>query len=421
MSVNNGIVTAPVSISEVSSLIGAGTNDLGTLCKHPNVNMWAKYKPISAAVIGELTEAKQKELCFGLSAPDGRYVSAISLSNASDIEDAISNVWVYEQPQGGASSPYRLGDFKGYYHDANPPMEAQVPSSGLTVNKSKKTYVNINIDVDPDRGGVGIYEIQGYELLNGDLDLREYEWIFLVKDPNGNYKVAGKADENILDYDGQINSTSIYIDISNFTTYIKPYDVYIGLGKFSNGRWWVIPLPNGGKSTMNKCPFKLYVTNDPISGGGGVSNWLNDVLFSYTLNGVYKTANECTDEGSGNYSMKTTYGDVYIKLTIKNTSGSSSVISGNDIEIYANERNLIAHPIIYNSSNTAVSSLTIPANGTVTCTFRFDGLLSWVTSTSVGNTVELDLRRKNSDNSLVNIWNGALRVHKGSTDGWATI
>lgn len=46
MSIINGTdITSPISIGEVSKVLGVSSTDLGTLCSHQNINKWAKYKP----------------------------------------------------------------------------------------------------------------------------------------------------------------------------------------------------------------------------------------------------------------------------------------------------------------------------------------------------------------------------------------
>ena len=52
MSVSNGIISAPVSISDIQNAIGtSGGGDLATLCKSNNIKMWAKWKPVPKSLI----------------------------------------------------------------------------------------------------------------------------------------------------------------------------------------------------------------------------------------------------------------------------------------------------------------------------------------------------------------------------------
>lgn len=39
-------ITAPVSIEDVRQVLVASSRDLGTLCKHTNINPFARFKPV---------------------------------------------------------------------------------------------------------------------------------------------------------------------------------------------------------------------------------------------------------------------------------------------------------------------------------------------------------------------------------------
>ena len=41
-----GIISAPVSIDDVKQALGESSNNLATLCKSENINIWSKYNPI---------------------------------------------------------------------------------------------------------------------------------------------------------------------------------------------------------------------------------------------------------------------------------------------------------------------------------------------------------------------------------------
>lgn len=78
-----------ISISLVKQTLAAGTNDVGALCVHPNINKWSGKKP-----------------------------SYYEYGNFSfNISDGVH--WDYFRPTGGAAHPYRLGDFRGYDHMVN--------------------------------------------------------------------------------------------------------------------------------------------------------------------------------------------------------------------------------------------------------------------------------------------------------------
>ena len=120
MALANGKITAPVSVDDVKSVLGESSNDLAALCKSSKINVWAKYKPTVFPSPFPDDWYKAKDGNFGLN---------ITVDNAkSNWKDLVAEyskvnngyITLYTKPIGGASSPYRLGDFRGYFHNANP-------------------------------------------------------------------------------------------------------------------------------------------------------------------------------------------------------------------------------------------------------------------------------------------------------------
>lgn len=149
----NGIISAPVSIDDVKRALGESSNDLATLCKSENINIWSKYKPINCK--GEfkeypiredseeiVTSSYSKYTCVvrcGMNIPMDTYKNlrnnyggegfAINGCNnfyidnvygrVGDIHGDISiSVSGKHFPKGGANSPYRLSDFRNYNSEA---------------------------------------------------------------------------------------------------------------------------------------------------------------------------------------------------------------------------------------------------------------------------------------------------------------
>ena len=46
MSHANNIISAPVSIDDIKAVLGESSNDVATLCRSSNINMWSKKKPV---------------------------------------------------------------------------------------------------------------------------------------------------------------------------------------------------------------------------------------------------------------------------------------------------------------------------------------------------------------------------------------
>lgn len=144
----SGIISAPVSIDDVKQALGESSNDLATLCKSENINIWSKYKPISCK--GDFKEYPIREdseetvtssysnyTCVvrcGMNIPMDTYKNL--RNNYGGEGFAINGCYnfyidnVYGRvggihgdtstrsgkhfPKGGANSPYRLSDFRNY-------------------------------------------------------------------------------------------------------------------------------------------------------------------------------------------------------------------------------------------------------------------------------------------------------------------
>lgn len=153
----NGIISAPVSIDDVKQALGESSNDLATLCKSENINIWSKYKPISCKgdfkeyPIREdseeiVTSSYSKFTCAvrcGMNIPMDTYKNlrnnyggeGFAINGCNNLhkdnvygvsgidKDASTNSHtVYASgkhfPKGGTNSPYRLGDFRNYNNKA---------------------------------------------------------------------------------------------------------------------------------------------------------------------------------------------------------------------------------------------------------------------------------------------------------------
>lgn len=159
MSVSNGIITAPVSIKDVQEAMRETSNDLATLCKSSNINMWSKYKPVHNTLKfvkdtvnadkSTWTEATDgKGWWLGEIDRGGRESRAIYFPMVTTKAEFKTSATApqYVKPSGGETSPYRLTDFVGYYDDAVPPMVVLV---GTQNEIGKEWSCNIQV-VDPD-------------------------------------------------------------------------------------------------------------------------------------------------------------------------------------------------------------------------------------------------------------------------------
>lgn len=165
MPIDDNVIVTPVSISDVQLILGSSSNDLGTLCTHANINMWAKWKPVPLRNIvglpdeivngnswkGNPVEGTNRPWWYGGGQGVGSDYYTYGVPVISDLSDIGSNgeqnddsVWTYRKPSGGMSEPYRLADFVGYYHDARQPVWSDLP---------KQLYLNFTNTI-----GIGVLD-----------------------------------------------------------------------------------------------------------------------------------------------------------------------------------------------------------------------------------------------------------------------
>lgn len=192
-----GIISAPVSIDDVKQALGESSNDLATLCKSENINIWSKYKPISCK--GEfkeypiredseeiVTSSYSKYTCVvrcGMNIPMDTYKNLrnnyggegfaikgcynFNMDNVYGIVGAIhdntsTRVSGKHFPKGGANSPYRLSDFRNYsskatsnkfltslpqYHTVDV-YYSSTPKLNCVLYKNKNVDDNTNLTMD---------------------------------------------------------------------------------------------------------------------------------------------------------------------------------------------------------------------------------------------------------------------------------
>lgn len=146
---DSGIISAPVSIDDVKQALGESSNDLATLCKSENINIWSKYKPISCK--GEfkeypiredseeiVTSSYSKYTCvvrcgmnipmdtyknlrynyggegFAIEGCYNFYIDNVYGAVGGIPDNTSTRVSGKHFPKGGVNSPYRLSDFRNY-------------------------------------------------------------------------------------------------------------------------------------------------------------------------------------------------------------------------------------------------------------------------------------------------------------------
>lgn len=137
MSIDRGIIVAPVTIDDVKQILGESTNDLGRLCRSSNINMMSKYKPVplNRTFVEDSLNADKRTWTskdgtgWWIGNPNiGDGVFGMRIVN--DVQQAKElGRWLYNKPTGTSEAPYRLSDFIGYNsneNETNFPLRAEV-------------------------------------------------------------------------------------------------------------------------------------------------------------------------------------------------------------------------------------------------------------------------------------------------------
>lgn len=147
MSIVNGIITAPVSIEDVKKVLNEVSNDIATLCKSDNINMWSKHKPVELDYLfpdkdgdwykGNINDDYYNgKNCCGI-VKNGFNLASFNLSMNTLYSNhfTVSPNIYYKKTSGNSKSPFRLGDFYKYNHST--------PSYAYTGSKPYNENPNI--------------------------------------------------------------------------------------------------------------------------------------------------------------------------------------------------------------------------------------------------------------------------------------
>lgn len=189
MSHTNNTISAPVAIDDVKSVLGESSNDVGTLCKSTNINMWSKKKPVRLSnpfpdINGTWYRADDDDL--------GIQINKGANTNLGTLYAGAS--FVYKRPGGGSSQPYRMSDFIGYNHDAKPFLYCESLGSVVTID-AFTGEVSTNI-LNIQKGDISLYDFSENNKMH-------YGWLYIeyltcnsaTYDPNNLNHVANQAND----------------------------------------------------------------------------------------------------------------------------------------------------------------------------------------------------------------------------------
>ena len=182
---NNKHITAPVSIADVKSVLGASSDDLGTLCKNGNINMWSRIRPCKCVQTATETEKITMRLNVGNDADGGASVNPLADLFGTDTSANSSGEYIVynngmpktyymkSASQNGVKIPgvssylnsgqtginqnlvwqfpkpevFRLTDFDGYWHDAPVPITDDIATDGIIYRPNNESRYDIDYTV----------------------------------------------------------------------------------------------------------------------------------------------------------------------------------------------------------------------------------------------------------------------------------
>ena len=162
MSIVNGIIQAPVTITDVKTALGETSNDLATLCRSDKINMWAKYKPVelnktftSDEFDFENRKWRDNATWYRGADFEGVGTCGIKIAHSSTLQsltelyDKGQSNWSRVKVGSTFACPYRLSDFIGYKHAATAPFKRPFVTSKTNENGSVFATMMIkNLDTE---------------------------------------------------------------------------------------------------------------------------------------------------------------------------------------------------------------------------------------------------------------------------------
>lgn len=293
MGLSNGILSAPVKLSEVKTCLNATNTSLKELCNHSNINMWAKYKPVSHTSAGGITSNERFSNGYGI---NGVYYDVYSLSGREMmITDAKQGKfgWTYERPGNGIC---RLRDFEGYNHNAVFPFTCSCSNNATTGSVSIAQIANLpsgNITVSDLTTMVG--------QANSDT--------FTA----GGYGVVYKKSGGSANYIDAVDSSGFVIhpisspQTIDFTQSAGTYDVCIYITKGGNasqgfiipGSYFSVTVKSSGGGTTDKVVltgFNVTSTSKPVFSFDVINTSGSSLSAGTAVIKIYMNSNQNTED-----------------------------------------------------------------------------------------------------------------------------
>lgn len=316
-----------VTVSAVRGALGDGTNDIGSLCRSSRIKQWSFYKPVDSPKLN----MSQPQDWYAVNDGFAINVYRDPFDLLDDFIGGIDNCWDYERPFGTSSSPYRLGDFRGYNSTAEMWFDFAFDNQNTAyLNQTRRL---VNNSTNPAVGLDEIYNnFPAFSLVSSANSSQASNWfvfLMIAADSNGNLPQSFYGCEifsvcNLLDYDERL----IFKVPSGITsgkyffipTIVKDYNTYTH--NFEHLRrddlpyylvlksWYPIPCNI----------FSLTVSNQPYTPTPDFTTEISSMTVSFN----YNNNGEISDlEGEIKFSISPAQTDVVAFSGVKIYYGNS--------------------------------------------------------------------------------------------------
>lgn len=399
MSLNNGIISAPVSIDDVKSVLGESSNDLATLCNSDGIIPWSKYKPIAySQPFTDIPPVREDRTiavksyngapCIvrcGLLVPEIKY-DVDNFSTIFDIAERLEtdNTWgnifsstynVYHL-HGGTSEPYRLGDFRNYSIYASKSFAINTPKKTIHKIYNVERTMSVVLYEDMDGG----YSVDSVKLEDMFQDLYEFWSLYLC--------VRYGTDKNVsLIKVSDVNKDEIYI-------YAK------GDVVFKNDDVYVVPCLISDRYDADINQYgKIVILDSP-----------GRILWEYKprVINIYKVKSG-QDWKDMDTIIDIEHNEIMLIVDISKTSSSKTFANGQFkcTAHYGNDnKTVVSYGDITNSDGQKINTFTVPAgneNDKVQCYLKFTGVHE---NPKIGTSIYFDFEWYDDDTYKWNRING---------------
>ena len=376
-----------ISTTLVADTLGASSRDVGTLCTHQAINKWSKWKPVRYGSVSPITEAQLASTNFGMSIPS---------STTNNYLVALDE-WVYIRPNN--ASGYRLGDFRNYHHTAVNPMHIFNP---VSLNALQTVPIKLEAESAPSNN----FQIGMSDFLNAE---NLYFGIVFKRDNGTLYAQTALTTlaQSGLSLELPTNSPILYGD------YVDLYYI-ISNTRVSEAKL----LADANITIMYATPapdrhFRCNVINsikDMVNiGFAEISTMSNSGFNSFDRYLVSGFDNQFFGTNGRGYVKMVLYNNTASSINITRANmaiGVSRLVTGEISSKYHQE------PLLYNASGSAMTSVTIPANGSTTVVVGVNNLFTDMSLPIPGQTANSSIKLQWRYNNAWTDWDasGEIRV-----------